>query len=195
MCIRDSTTTFSYLNVQGSNNTSADAFSCLTGCINGGSNTNWTFPVIPANHRRKPVVQNPSPIFTPDFHAAGGNTDISTTTTIGSTTTDTATQENTNPVVASSASKVLFTKDLRLGDISAEVKLLQQFFNSNNYPITLKGPGSKNNETTYFGSLTKAAVIRFQEANSSSILKPLGLTKGTGIFGASTRNFVNSILK
>jgi sugar lactone lactonase YvrE len=39
-----STPSFSYLNVTGSTNLSSQPFSCLTGCINGGGNTNWIFP-------------------------------------------------------------------------------------------------------------------------------------------------------
>jgi peptidoglycan hydrolase-like protein with peptidoglycan-binding domain len=57
------------------------------------------------------------------------------------------------------------------------------------------GEGSAGQETTKYGSLTKQAVIKFQEANFDAILKPLNLTKGTGLFYDSTRNFVNDLLK
>jgi hypothetical protein len=43
----------------------------------------------------------------------------------------------------------------------------------------------------FFGPKTLAAVIKFQEKYRDEILKPVGLTKGTGYVGVSTRNFIN----
>jgi hypothetical protein len=54
--------------------------------------------------------------------------------------------------------------------------------------------GSPGKETTYFGLKTKGALIKFQEANFEAILKPQNFKKGTGIFGAATRKFVNNLL-
>ena len=48
--------------------------------------------------------------------------------------------------------------------------------------------------TGNFLSLTKAAVIRFQEKYASEILVPLGLNNGTGYVGAKTRVKINQIL-
>ena len=84
-----------------------------------------------------------------------------------------------------------FTKNLDLGSQNADVKTLQQYLNVNDFKVAESGPGSPGNETKYFGLLTKAALIKFQEAYADKILTPVGLTNGTGYFGPSTRAFIN----
>ncbi len=69
-----------------------------------------------------------------------------------------------------------------------EVCLLQQLLKEQGkdiYPEALV--------TGYFGPLTRAAVIRFQERYSAEILEPLGLKKPTGYVGPSTRAKLNQL--
>jgi hypothetical protein len=88
-----------------------------------------------------------------------------------------------------------FPRNLKLGMTGDDVKELQKFLNTHGFVLAQGGDGSAGFETTIFGSLTKNAVTRFQEANFEAILKPLNLTKGTGLFYDSTRTFVNNLLK
>ncbi|ETB63760.1 TPA: hypothetical protein DIC38_02805 [Candidatus Nomurabacteria bacterium] len=70
------------------------------------------------------------------------------------------------------------TRTLKYKMIGNDVKELQSYLNTHNYPVSLTGPGSLNNETTYFGLKTKQAVIKFQLANN---------LVGDGIVGKMTR--------
>jgi len=60
--------------------------------------------------------------------------------------------------------------------------------------LTDSGIGSPGQETSFFGPLTKAAVIRFQEKYAESILSPWGFASGTGFVGRTTKQKLNSIL-
>lgn len=82
-----------------------------------------------------------------------------------------------------------FTKTLKYGQNSDEVRYLQIFLKSQGTEIYPEGL-----ITGYFGLLTKSAVIRFQEKYAQDILTPLGLTKGTGFVGEYTRIKLNKLL-
>jgi len=70
-----------------------------------------------------------------------------------------------------------------------EVRCLQEFLKTQGAEIYPEGLITGN-----FLSLTKKAVIRFQEKYAQEVLTPLGLEKGTGFVGPLTRNKINQIL-
>lgn len=80
-----------------------------------------------------------------------------------------------------------FENNLYLGMTnSQDVRCLQEFLRNQGPDIYPEGLITGN-----FLSLTKTAVIRFQEKYADEILKPLGLTDGTGYFGSLTRDIAN----
>jgi len=82
-----------------------------------------------------------------------------------------------------------FTATLKYGDTNNEVKCLQLFLKSQGASIYPEGK-----VTGYFGSLTKNAVMRFQEKYVQEILTPAGFTKPTGIVGKYTNAKIRQIL-
>ncbi len=86
-----------------------------------------------------------------------------------------------------------FTLNHELGDQGGEVMEIQKFLNAQGFTVATSGAGSPGNETSYFGSRTRAAVIAFQNANAAQILAPVGLSQGTGYWGPSTRAYANTL--
>lgn len=79
-----------------------------------------------------------------------------------------------------------FTKDLYLGLNNQEVLNLQKKLNqSADTKIASSGPGSKGQETSYFGPLTKQSVIQFQIKNN--------IFPASGFVGSLTRAVLNNV--
>ena len=85
-----------------------------------------------------------------------------------------------------------FTVNLKMGQSHAEIKALQQYLNSHGAQISASGAGSPGNETMFFGGLTKAAVMKWQNMNAASVLTPAGLSASAGFWGSFSRAFANS---
>lgn len=80
-----------------------------------------------------------------------------------------------------------FTRNLALHMRGEDVRQLQILLNKHGFIVSQTAGGSPGKETTYFGTKTLEAVIRFQNAYASEILSSNNLTQGTGFVGPSTR--------
>ncbi|PIS17315.1 MAG: hypothetical protein COT59_01275 [Candidatus Nealsonbacteria bacterium CG09_land_8_20_14_0_10_42_14] len=93
-------------------------------------------------------------------------------------------------ISGTTASCSSITQDLYFGlSDNEQVRCLQEFLKSQGPTIY---PESIVNGNFY--TLTQTAVIRFQEKYAQDVLVPLGLQKGTGYVGASTRAKINQLL-
>jgi len=78
-----------------------------------------------------------------------------------------------------------FKFSMRYDDKNADVKILQDILKYEGlFPLDTDSTG-------WFRGATKRGVIKLQEKYADEILKPVGLTKGTGFVGASTLKFLN----
>lgn len=97
------------------------------------------------------------------------------------------------PSVGSAEMKLLL-KDLKKGDTSADVKVLQQVLNQDpTTRVAATGPGSPGYETMYFGTLTEAAVKKFQEKYKAEIFSISGPVAVTGRLDVRTRTKMNTL--
>ncbi len=89
-----------------------------------------------------------------------------------------------------------FSQNLKTGDtISPDVSYLQVVLNSDpRTKVADTGPGSPTQLTNFFGTLTKDAVMRFQNIYKDEILAPAGLSSATGMVGPMTRIKLNTLL-
>ena len=97
-------------------------------------------------------------------------------------TSNTSNNTDSNSNIANTIQNYIFTKTLRVGSTSEDVKELQKYLNANGFPVALSGPGSLGNETNFFGRLTKSALMFFQKSK--------GLVPD-GIMGPITRGVIN----
>ena len=64
-----------------------------------------------------------------------------------------------------------FTQTLTMGSTGSEVMAMQKFLNSvDGTQLATTGAGSPGNETSYFGSISRAAVSKFQQDRKSTRL-------------------------
>ncbi|MHB8660519.1 MAG: peptidoglycan-binding domain-containing protein [Minisyncoccota bacterium] len=72
-----------------------------------------------------------------------------------------------------------------MGATGGDVRQLQRFLNAHGFAVASTGAGSPGNETEYFGSATRAALVKFQAVS--------GITPSVGYFGPKTRNFIDHL--
>jgi len=83
-------------------------------------------------------------------------------------------------------SSYTFNTNLTMGSTGTDVMNLQKVLNmSADTQVASSGVGSSGNETSYFGGLTRAAVVKFQIKN--------GITPSVGYVGPITRAKLNSM--
>lgn len=79
-----------------------------------------------------------------------------------------------------------FQRDLTIGYTGEDVRQLQIYLNnySSQTQVSFSGAGSKGNETTYFGYLTRQALANFQKLSN--------INPAVGYFGPITRAYISN---
>jgi len=104
--------------------------------------------------------------------------------------TGTSTGTGTGTAISGIPAGFQFTTNLKQGSTGNDVKYLQILLNSD----AATSVGNAGNETSYFGTMTKAAVVKFQNKYASETLAPYGLSAGTGFFGTTSRAKANTLV-
>ena len=102
--------------------------------------------------------------------------------------TDTATSTEIveeTPVVSK---ECIFNTNIRFGDRGEDVERLQMFLADQGTEIYPDGL-----VTGSFGTLTREAVVRFQESYLQAVLSPWEISQGTGFVGTTTRAKINEL--
>jgi peptidoglycan hydrolase-like protein with peptidoglycan-binding domain len=66
---------------------------------------------------------------------------------------------------SSAATAPTFARNHQLWDIGSDILALQQWLNQNGYAVAQSGPGSRANETDFFGLRTYHSLLEFQAAH------------------------------
>lgn len=93
------------------------------------------------------------------------------------------------PTPVTSAEATL-TITLKSGMNHPEVLSLQKILNVKGFAVSASGPGSKGSETSYFGSLTRKAVMLFQ-CSQAIVCGGSESLNGYGLVGPKTRSALN----
>ena len=150
--------------------------------------TSWTIPVAP-------IAPTPAPTSSSSGAYYGGGSSGGPSAVPASLRTPT-TQQNTNtpttiPNITVPTNPQIITqlgsnpRNLKQNTRGDDVKLLQQFLNSQGFTISNKGAGSPGLEANFFGNQTKQALIKFQIKNN---IKP-----ASGYFGPLTKALIKSL--
>ncbi len=84
----------------------------------------------------------------------------------------------------------MFSKDLSKGMTSQDVRVIQEILNLDSRTlVTPTGPGSRGNETRFFGIATREALKRFQ----ALFIEYIGIANGK--FNSKTRTTMNAVCK
>lgn len=101
------------------------------------------------------------------------------------TISNSTTNSNQNTNVNNKNEKLILVRNLYNGITGNDVIELQKFLNKNGFILASSGPGSINNETNYFGSVTESAVIKFQISRN--------ITPSVGYVGPITRKAIEDL--